>query len=308
MKEKNAHHNGAPHKNEYKEVKKILWLILFLNLGVAILKIIVGSMISSAAMFADGIHSLSDGSSNVVGLIGIGFASKPIDIDHPYGHNKFETMAGLFISIMLLFVAITIIKGGIEKLMTPVIPDITPLSLAILGLTLGVNLFVATYEFRRGKALNSLILISDSMHTRSDIFVTIGVLTTLIGIKLGLPPIIDPIVSLFVAVVIIKAAYGIFKETNSILTDEAVEDPSRIEEVTRSFEEVLEVHKIRSRGTQNSMYVDMHIKVAPSMSVEDGHKLMHNIDKMIKIEINLNCQTIVHIEPYYCDESVKSDN
>ncbi len=308
MKEKKTQTDGVLHKNDYREVKKILWLILFLNLGVAILKMIVGSMISSAAMFADGIHSLSDGSSNVVGLIGIGFASKPIDVEHPYGHNKFETMAGLFISIMLLIVAITIIKGGIEKLMTPVTPDITPLSLLILGLTLVVNIFVATYEYRRGQALGSLILISDSMHTRSDIFVTIGVLISLIGIKLGLPPIIDPIVSLIVAAVIIKAAYDIFKETNSILTDKAVEGVERIEEVTRSFEEVLEVHKIRSRGTQNSMYVDMHIKVVPSMSVEDGHKLMHNIDKKIKAEINPNSQTIVHIEPYYCDESVKSDN
>ena len=289
-------------KDEYKEVKKILWLILFLNLGVAVMKMMIGSMISSAAMFADGIHSLSDGSSNVVGLIGIGLASKPMDEEHPYGHNKFETMAGLFISMMLLIVAITIIKGGVAKLINPVTPEITTLSLVGLGFTLCVNLFVAIYEFRRGKALGSLILISDSMHTRSDIFVTIGVLISLVGIRAGLPTIIDPIVSLLVAAIIIKAAYGIFQETNSILTDKAASDAGRIEEVARSFEAVMDVHKIRSRGTPNCMYIDMHIMVSSTMSVEESHTLMHNIEAKIKSVINPNAQTIVHIEPFYRDK------
>ena len=300
--DKGAAVKSPPHKNDYKEVKKILWLILFLNLIVAVMKMIIGSMISSAAMFADGVHSLSDGSSNVVGLIGIGFASKPVDKDHPYGHNKFETMAGLFISMMLLIVAITIIKGGIEKLINPVAPEITTLSLVVLVFTLCVNLFVAIYEFRRGKALGSLILISDSMHTRSDIFVTIGVLISLVGIRFGLPTIIDPIVSLLVAAVIIKAAYGIFQETNSILTDKAASDAGRIEAVVRSFDAVMDVHKIRSRGTPNCMYVDMHIMVSATMSVEESHTLMHNIEAKIKSVINPNAQTIVHIEPFYRDK------
>ena len=290
-------------RNQYKSVKKILWLILVLNVAVAVVKMVVGSAISSSSMFADGVHSLSDGSSNVVGLIGIGFASKPIDDDHPYGHNKFETVSGLFIAVMLLIVAITIIKGGIEKLMHPVIPHITTASLVVLGATLAINIFVATYEYKRGKKLNSLILISDSMHTRSDIFVTIGVFITLIGVKYGLPPIIDPIVSLIVALVIIKAAYGIFIETNGILTDRAVEDAKVIADVAFTFCEVKEVHKIRSRGTLNCMFVDMHVQVDPEMSVKASHNLIHDIEEKIKQEINENAQTIIHIEPYY-----KKDN
>jgi cation diffusion facilitator family transporter len=285
--------------NNYKSVKTTLWVILFLNLGVAIIKMFVGTLISSSAMFADGVHSLSDGSSNVVGLIGIGFASKPVDEDHPYGHNKFETVSGLFIAVMLLIVAITIIKGGVEKLIDPVVPNITVASLIVLGGTLLVNIFVATYEYKKGKKLNSLILISDSMHTRSDIYVTIGVLISLVGVKLGLPPIIDPIVSLAVALVIIKAAYDIFIETNGILTDKAVEDSKNIECVVLSFPDVKVVHKIRSRGTTNCMYIDMHVQVRPNMTVEASHVLIHEIEQKIKSEINENSQTIIHIEPCY---------
>jgi cation diffusion facilitator family transporter len=283
----------------YKNVKKILWLILFLNVIVAGVKMVMGTIISSASMFADGVHSLSDGSSNIVGLIGIGLASKPVDEDHPYGHNKFETVSGLFIAVMLLVVAITIIKGGIEKLIDPVVPNITIESLIVLGATLVVNIFVATFEYKKGKKLGSLILISDSMHTRSDIFVTIGVFITLVGVRMGLPPIIDPIVSLVVALVIIKAAYDIFIETNGVLTDKAVEDSKNIECVVLSFPDVKVVHKIRSRGTTNCMYIDMHVQVRPNMTVEASHVLIHEIEEKIKSEINENSQTIIHIEPYY---------
>ncbi len=294
-------------KDHYKNVKQILWLILFLNLLVAAAKMLIGSMIASAAMFADGVHSLSDGSSNVVGLIGIGFASKPVDEDHPYGHNKFETMSGLFIAIMLLLVAGTIIKGSIGKLIEPSVPSVSAVSLVVLGVTLCINIFVAVYEFKKGKALGSLILISDSLHTKSDIFVTIGVFTALAAIKLGAPPIIDPLVSLMVAALILKAAYGIFKETNGILTDKAAEDSKKIEEVARSFSEVEEVHKIRSRGTLNCIYIDMHIQVCPDMTVADSHRLIHEIDERIKVDINPNAQTIIHIEPYYTDRSREYD-
>jgi len=95
--------------NNYKKVKQVLWVILFANFAVALLKIIIGAMIKSSSMTADGFHSLSDGSSNIVGLIGIGLASKPIDKDHPYGHKKFEVLSGLFIAGMLLFIGLKII-------------------------------------------------------------------------------------------------------------------------------------------------------------------------------------------------------
>lgn len=282
----------------YIKVKKVLWVILFANFGVAGLKLIVGTLIKSASMTADGFHSLSDGSSNIVGLIGIRLASKPVDEDHPYGHKKFETLTGLFISGMLFFIGGKIIVDATDRFMNPILPQITIESLVALLVTLGINIFVCVYEYNKGQKLGSQILISDSMHTRSDIYVSVGVLVTLIGIKLGLPPIIDPIASLIVSGFIIFAAYEIFKDNSSVLVDKVAVDTEKIKNIALSFEQVKDTHNIRSRGSKNDLHIDMHIMTEPDMSVEESHKLIHNIEEKVREEINNNVQVIAHIEPY----------
>lgn len=285
--------------NNYKNVKQVLWVILFANFAVAILKIMIGTAIKSASMTADGFHSISDGSSNIVGLIGISIAAKPRDKDHPYGHRKFEVMASLFIGAMLVFVAGKIALDAIDRFKNPITPNITVESLIVLLITLCINIFVCTYENRVGKRLNSYILISDSMHTKSDIFVSIGVLATLVGVKLGLPAIIDPITSLIVAGFILHAAYEIFKESTGVLVDQAMVDEDYIKLIVEEFEEVEGVHKIRSRGSKSDIHIDMHVLVNPEISVEKSHILTHNIEDKIKQKLDNNVQVIVHIEPYY---------
>lgn len=287
--------------NNYKKVKQILLIILFANLGVALLKIIIGNSIKSASMSADGFHSLSDGASNIVGILGITLASKPHDKEHPYGHNKFEVISGLFIGAMLLYISVKIIGEAIFRFQNPIIPTITIESLIVLIITLCINIFVSTYEYKVGKKLNSYILISDSLHTRSDIFVSIGVLVTLLGVKLGLPIIIDPIASLVVAGFILFASYEIFKSTIGILVDSAIVDEDRIKEALSEVEGIKCIHNIRSRGSENNAYVDMHVLVEPSTSVEKAHELSHNIEKLIREKINESAQVIVHVEPYYED-------
>ena len=297
--------------NKFREIKKVLWLILIANLFVAILKIVIGAKIQSSSMTADGFHSLTDGTSNIIGIIGIGFALKPKDSDHPYGHKKFETLAGLGIAMMLFFVSINIIKEAFGKFLHPNIPNVTVESIIALVITLIINIFVSTYEYRKGQSLNSDILTADSMHTRSDIFVSIGVLITLIGLKLGLPPIFDPIVSLIVALLIIKAGYEIFKDTSSILVDKYVVDDNAIQTIISSFNEVKNIHKIRSRGREDDMFLDLHVMVDENTTVKDAHNLVHKIENKIKKEINQNAEVIIHIEPYdgrdFAEENKKND-
>jgi cation diffusion facilitator family transporter len=282
----------------YKKVKQVLWIILFANLVVAVVKIIIGTFIKSASMTADGFHSLTDGSSNIVGLIGIQIASKPVDEEHPYGHRKFETLAGLFISGMLFLVGGKIIVDAICRFVNSVIPNITLESLFILLVTLLINIFVSIYEYKKGRELKSQILISDSMHTRSDIYVSIGVLVTLVCIKIGLPPIVDPIASFLVAGMIMYAAYEIFKDNSNILVDKAVVSTEKIKDITLSFEHVKDTHNIRSRGSKNDLYIEMHIMTEPDMSVDESHKLIHSIEEKIREEINENVQVSAHVEPF----------
>lgn len=288
-------------KNNYKKVQQVLWLILFANFAVALLKIIVGTIIHSTSMTADGFHSISDGTSNIVGIVGITLASKPKDKDHPYGHSKFEVITGLFIGSMLLFLAGKIVLDALVSLKNPSIPNITIDSIVALVITLLVNIFVCNYEYKIGKKLDSYILISDSLHTKSDIFVSIGVLATLIGVKLGIPPVIDPLVSLIVACFILHSAYEIFTSTIDILVDKAVVDDKEIISILKSFEEVKSYHDIRSRGSQTNMFLDMHVMVNPHMTVEDAHRLSHSIESKVQNTIHENAQVICHIEPHYYD-------
>lgn len=290
---------------KYKSISNVLWIILFLNFIVAAAKIVMGTMINSGSMTADGFHSLTDGSSNVIGLIGIGAASKPIDKDHPYGHKKYETLTGLFIVGMLVFLGFKIISEAITKLMNPVTPEISTASFVVMFVTLCINIFVTRYEHRKGLELSSTILVSDAMHTRSDIYVTIGVITTLVAIKLGAPTVVDTIASVVVAGFILHAAYEVFKSASGILVDSQAVEAERIESVTLAQEGVKGVHKIRSRGTNDDIYIDMHVKADPNMSLVDSHKLMHEIEDAIRGELNCDVQVIIHIEPVE-DEEKKS--
>ncbi len=285
--------------DNYKKVKKVLLIILIANFIVSFTKIIIGISIKSASMTADGFHSFSDGASNIVGIIGVSMASKPKDKKHPYGHKKFEIIASMFIGGMLLIMAFKIILDAISRFTNPVIPFITNESLLALVGTLIINIFVCIYEYNIGNKLNSHILVSDSIHTRSDIVVSIGVLFSLICVKFGLSPLIDSIASLVVAGVILLSSYEIFKSTTSILVDSAIIDDKDIENIIKSIDIVRGVHNIRSRGSENDIHIDMHILVDPNTSVEDSHKLAHDIEIKIKEELNENAQVIVHIEPYY---------
>lgn len=291
-------------KGNCKKVKFVLWIILFANLGVAITKMVVGYLINSASLSTDGIHSLSDGLSNVVGLIGITIASIPVDKEHPYGHKKSEIIASLFIGGMLLFLGLKTLITGFGRFVNPGEISITLISLISLILTIGINIFVTIYERRKGEEYNSFILISDSIHTKSDIFISVGVLISLIGIRMGLPQIIDPIISIIISLFILRASYEIFKESIGILLDKAMIGEERIIEILNTFSEIKNIHNIRSRGVENDIYVDMHIMIDANTSIEDAHKLSHNIEREIKNNINPNCQVIIHIEPYHKDENV----
>ena len=280
------------------QVKKVLWYILFANFFVAVIKIVIGHLIQSSSMSADGFHSLTDGVSNIVGLLGIFLASQPVDENHPYGHRKYECITGLFIGGMLLVIVGRIVMEAIPKLFDPVAPQVNFESLAALVVTVIINIVVCWYEYREGRRLNSFILISDSMHTKSDIYVSFGVLFALVGIKFGAPAIIDPVTSLIVAGFIVRAALEIIKSTSAILVDSNAVDASLVEQVARSFPQVINVHKIRSRGTDNHAFVDMHIIIAADMSIGDAHNLVHAIEEKLKADIGPHLEAMIHTEPF----------
>jgi cation diffusion facilitator family transporter len=279
-----------------QEAKKILWITLVLNFAVSGAKLLVGLLTRSASMTADGFHSFSDGTSNIIGLIGLSVSSKPVDETHPYGHQKFETIASLGVGVLLLLVSLDIIKGAIDRLMHPVTPDVTLISFVVMLATMAVNIGVMTYEFREGKRLKSDFLVSDSLHTRADIFVSLSVIIALICVDLGYP-IFDPIISLFIALLIIYSAYEIFISAFKVLSDAEIVSASAIEKIVRGFPEVLNCHKIRARGREDCIFIDLHIWVKPNMTIEESHKLNHLIEEAIKLKVPGVKEVIIHTEP-----------
>jgi len=282
--------------DHYRKIRNILITVLVLNWSVALAKIIYGLMSRCASMSADGFHSFSDGASNIIGLIGISLASQPIDKDHPYGHKKYETFAAIIIAILLFIISFEILKGGIARLINPVVPSITPISFVIMLSTISVNSFVFLYERKKSRALKSDVLLADAYHTRSDILISISVICTLIAVALGFP-ILDAIVSMVIALFIAHSAIEILRKSSDVLCDREVGVSDKIRHIALSIEGVKSCHKIRTRGRQDDIYADLHVQVDPAMSVGKAHELSHVIVVAVKDKIDDVTDITVHIEP-----------
>ncbi len=281
----------------FKEIKNILIVTLVLNWGVAGAKIIYGLITNFTSMAADGFHSLADGASNIIGLIGITVACRPADKEHPYGHKKYETLFSLGIAGMLFFVCFNLISKGIKSLGSPAIPEIDTISFVIMILTMLVNIFVMTYENAEGVRLKSDILISDSIHTRADLFTSLSVIVAIFAIKMGYP-ILDPIVTIMIALFIARAGYSIIKQGSNVLCDTVVVmDVKKIARVCMAVSGVKSCHKIRTRGREDDIYVDLHAQVNPDMHVNKAHDICYRIEKAIKENIPGVTDVVVHIEP-----------
>ena len=284
-------------KKHYREIQKVLWLVLVLNWTVAAAKIIYGYMSGSTSMTADGFHSLADGTSNIIGLIGLHFCAQPMDEDHPYGHKKFETLFALGIAAILLIVAFNLGKAGIDRIIKPVVPQVDFLSFAVMILTVVVNITVMIYENRKGKQMQSDILIVDSLHTRADVFTSLSVIVALVCVKLGFP-IFDPIITLIISGFIAYSAFIIIRQESGVLCDAAaITDTRKIEAVVARIKGVKSCHKIRTRGRPDDVYLDLHIQIDVDMTIRDSHLLTHVIQKEIMNVFPQVVDVLVHMEP-----------
>ncbi len=283
--------------DKFKEIKRILIVILFFNWLVAFSKLIYGLITRSAAMTADGVHSFADGASNIIGIVGIWAAAKPIDDDHPYGHKKYETVATLGIAVMLFLASFDIIKDAVLRLYHPVAPEVTIFSFGLIVAAFLINVIIMKYEQRKGIELSSDILVCDSMHTRSDIFVSSAVIATLVSTKIGFP-ILDTLVAFVIGVLIAKSGFDILKKSSDVLCDGEAIEKAKIAKVVSGVSGVKAIHKIRTRGREDDVHVDLHVTVNTSMHVNTAHELSHNISDTLKEKIPGITDVIVHIEPF----------
>jgi len=278
------------------QVRKVLIYTLILNCIVASAKVFYGYLTSSVAMMSDGFHSFFDGFSNVIGLIGIWIASHPPDEKHPYGHKKYETLFTIAISVMIFATCFQILNKVYLFFAVGYQTIVTPISFSVMFITIGVNIFVMLYESRKGRELGSTFLIADAMHTRSDLFVSVAVITSFLFARKGYY-LADPIVGIIITFFIARVGYKIIKRASDILVDTICLDTSAIKFVVNHVEGVKGCHDIRTRGTVNSTFLDLHVLVNKDLSTERAHEIADNIEKEIKKEFPSVVDIVVHIEP-----------
>jgi cation diffusion facilitator family transporter len=284
-------------QEHYRQIRRILILVLVLNWAVALAKIIYGLISRCASMTADGFHSLSDGASNIIGLVGVSLAAQPKDADHPYGHKKYETFFSLGIAVLLGIVSFNLIREGISRLYNPIIPRVDIKSFVVMIVTLCINLWVMNYEYKKGIALQSDMLISDSLHTKADIFTSLSVIITLVVIKLGYP-VLDPLATIIIALFIGGSAFEIAYRSSKVLCDTAViVDIKKITDIVLSIQGVKTCHKVRTRGRPDDIHIDLHVQVDSAMHMDKAHQISYTIEEAIKKNIPGVTDVVVHMEP-----------
>jgi len=298
MKSPQAASNDGAH---YASVQRVLIAVLIANLFVTAIKIFLGLVTGALAVIADGFHSLVDSSSNLVGLFAIRMARRPADELHPYGYSRYETLGALAIGGLLLMAAWEIGASVVRHLFTRTAPEINSLVIILIVLTLPLNILIVVIEKRYGKQLNSEILLADAKHTQSDLFVTSSVIISLVGVRLGFVW-LDALVAAAVVLLIIRAAFSIIGDTTQQLTDANVADAAMVKEIALGAPGVRFVHHIRSRGTPDAAFVDLHVKVLPEMSTSQAHAVATEVERRLIKDLPNVSDALVHIEPSHDQE------
>lgn len=259
-------------------------------------KLIFGYATGAVSIISDGFHSLTDSASNVMGLVGLRASLKPPDDDHPYGHRKYETLAAAGIFVFLLLVVVEVTRSALNRLAGGAAPRVTIMSFGVMIVTVAINLLVVRYERSEGRRLNSELLHADAMHTKSDVLTSYAVLISLAAVWLGYP-VMDPIGGLVIAVFIARTGWQIARDTSGVLSDRVVLAEDDIRRVVMGSPGVVGCHRIRSRGSADHTFVDLHVWYPPDMPLHEAHRLSHILKDQLMSTYPQIADAIIHIEP-----------
>jgi cation diffusion facilitator family transporter len=280
----------------YEEVSRVLSRVLVLNLVVALAKIALGLVSGAVSVLSDGFHSLTDGASNLVAMIGVRVARQPPDEDHPYGHRKFETLASVGILIFLVLVLVQVASAAAARLRSVEAPRVDAVAFWVMGSTFAINLAVVLYERRAGRRLSSEILLADAHHTTSDLATSLTVIAALVGVRFGYSW-LDPAAALVVAGFIAYACWEIFRDTSRILGDRIVIDETSIRAVVQTVPDVLGCHRIRTRGSVDHVFLDLHVWMDGRMPLHEAHRVSHVVKDRLMARFPEIKDAVIHLEP-----------
>lgn len=290
-----------------KEKERIILLSIGSNLFLVIAKLIVGWMTGLVSIVAEALHSANDLLASVIAYIGVKQSLKPADKEHPYGHGKIEIVTGWIENILIFLVGAGIIYEGVKKFIHKSEPQMVEIGIGVMIVSGIINFFVSQFLIKKGKQLRSVGIEVDGEHLRADVITSLGIALALIVLSITKKWWIDPVAAIFVGVWVL----GIFLRLCYTLThqiiDKGLEDNeiNKIEGALKEFKEIKNFHRIRTRQSGSTIFIDMHIEVNGKMTVNESHGLTLKIEKQMK-ELFKVCNTTVHVEPY--DGSTHSDD
>ncbi len=288
-------------KKTKKQIQKITFTGLFINLALSVLKCSVGHLYKSQALFADGIHSLSDMATDLIIIIGAKFWEQPADDCHPYGHARIETLVTIIIGATLAGTALFI---GWEAVISfsnsqDKNPGWAVFIVALISIIVKESLYHWTIS--KGKKLKSSALISNAWHHRSDALSSIPVAVAVIGGFL-FPALryLDQIAAFLISAMLLKAAWSIARPGILEICEASAgaETEKFLKELAAQIPEIKDIHAIRTRRLGGSVLADLHLLVDPNISVEAGHKIGGKFKKLVLDSDNNIVDVLVHVEPY----------
>ena len=287
-------------ENNVNTAYRVSIISLAVNLVLSTFKFIAGFAAGSGAMVSDAVHSASDVASTVIVMIGIRLANEKPDSRHQYGHEKFECIAAVILSAFLFAIAIGIGYNGVRQLLNPgeiPVPGFLALVAALVSIV--VKEWMYWFTIAAAKKINSGALKADAWHHRSDALSSVGSLIGIGAARMGYP-IMEPLASLIICLMIFKAAFDIIKQAFEQMVDTAA-DEKTADEIYRAVYSVNGVRKIdllHTRMHANLLYVDVEIAVDGSLELYDSHRIAQEVHDRLEGQFPLIKHCMVHVNPY----------
>ncbi len=269
---------------------------LILSLG----KLIAGFMAQSAAMISDGIHSASDVFGTLIVMAGVKFSNKASDEEHPYGHERLECVAAIILATILTMIALLIGYSGYEKITADTAELVIPRQMALWAAVISIVVKEAMFWYTRNaaKKINSGALMAEAWHHRSDALSSIGAFIGILGARMGYP-LLDPIASMVISVMILYAAYEVFKDAMEKMVDQSCDEATNatMRELVLRVPGVEHVDSLQTRLFGNRIYVDIEITVLDTLSLLEAHHIAETVHTAIEANFPLVKHCMVHVNP-----------
>ena len=282
-----------------KLANRVSVITIIVNLLLSLLKFIVGFIGKSQALVSDAVHSASDVVSTIAVMFGVNMSAKQSDTDHPYGHERIESIFSIILAMMLFVTGIGIGISAVKIIISGADIEIpSKITLAAAAVSIAVKEWMYHYTKRTAKKINSSAMLADAWHHRSDALSSVGAFIGILGARMGVP-VLDPLASVVICIFIVKAAYDIFKDAVDKMVDKSCDEEveQKMRQVILGQNGVQNVDLLRTRLFGAKIYVDIEISADGNLTLREGHEIAQKVHDQIEKEFPLVKHCMVHVNP-----------